>query len=124
MKMTTIVAYYDIQKFLHTWVCIQYDDDKLKTQLRYAEIMTKIMMKSQNTLSGYAENYDVHDDEKLKTLLRYAGPEGSKVIKREAAGNVGPGKYDDDDDIDDDDDDDVDDDDDDSDDDDDEATLL
>ena len=35
----------------------------------------------------------------MKTLLEYAGPEGSKVIKREAAGarNVGAGEYDDDD---------------------------
>ena len=37
----------------------------------------------------------------MKTLLEYAGPEGSKVIKREAAGarNVGAGEYDDDDDL-------------------------
>ena len=36
----------------------------------------------------------------MKTLLGYAGPEGSKVIKREAAGarNVGAGEYDDEDD--------------------------
>ena len=62
----------------------------MKTLLRYAENHDENEDEKLKTLQRYAENYDENDDEKLKTLLRYAGPEGSKVIKREVVvRNVG-----------------------------------
>ena len=48
------------------------------------------------TLLVCAENYDDKDYENFRTLLGYAGIKGSKVIKRGAAGKIGPCKYDDD----------------------------